>query len=209
MFKLFLAWPRVIFINSLQMLNKKKWHAWTLLGWSRFCHQNSFLQKQSATPSNSKNSTQTGESSIQTIILPQSLSDWQYLGDTGYHKLSFSHWHLEVSKHLSAWETDVLSFLKTIWRCGSSALFVWLLCSELILFPWLSLCDIKVFQALVLAHLLISSSWLQNCPFCKPSIIVKYGLPLNIYRNCTLAPLCVSLVPFVFYTTNLFSNTVE
>ena len=43
------------------------------------------------------------------IILPQSLSDQQYLGDTCYHKLSFRHLHLEVSKHRSAWETDVLS----------------------------------------------------------------------------------------------------
>ena len=57
---------------------------------------------------------QIWEYSIQIIILPQSLSDRQYLGDTGYHKLSFRHWHLEVSKHRSAWETDVLSFLKTI-----------------------------------------------------------------------------------------------
>ena len=101
---------------------------------------------------------QTGESSIQTIILPQSLSDWQYLGDTCSHKLSFGHLHLEVSKHRSAWETDVLCFLKTVTirRCGSPALYVWLRYSELILFPWLSLCDIKVFQALVSAHLLIS-----------------------------------------------------
>ena len=99
---------------------------------------------------------QIWEYSIQIIILPQSLSDRQYLGDTGYHKLSFRHWHLEVSKHRSAWETDVLSFLKTIGRCGSPALFFWLRYSELILFPWLSLCDIKVFQAFVSAHLLIS-----------------------------------------------------
>ena len=97
---------------------------------------------------------QIGKSSFQTMILPQSLSDLQYLGDTCYHKLSFRHWHLEVSKHRSAWETDVLSFLKTIGRCGSPALFFWLRYSELILFPWLSLCDIKVF--LLSAYLLIS-----------------------------------------------------
>ena len=83
-----------------------------------------------------QNNSQIWEFSTQTIILPQSLSDLQYLGDTGYHKQSFCHFHLEVSKHQSAWETDVLSFLNTTWRCGSPALFVWLLYSELILFPW-------------------------------------------------------------------------
>ena len=45
-------------------------------------------------------------------------------------------------------------------------------------------------------------NWLQNWPFCKPSTVVEYDLPLNIFRvrNGTLAPLCVSL---------MFSNTVE
>ena len=94
-----------------------------------------------------QNNSQIRESSIQTIILPQSLLDWQCLGDTVFHKLIFRHLHLEVSNHRlgSAWETDVLSFLKTIGRCGSPAFFVWLWYSELILFPWLNLCNIKVF----------------------------------------------------------------
>ena len=155
-FKLFLAWPRVIFMYSLQMLNKQKWYwwnNWNLLGWSRFCHQDSFLRRGNMKAAmwalsyskQQQSNIQTGESSIQTIILPQSLSDRQYLGDAGYHKLSLCHLHLEVSKYRSAWETDVLSFLKTIRRCGSPALFFWLRYSELILFPWLSLCYIKVY----------------------------------------------------------------
>ena len=61
-----------------------------------------------------QNNSQIGSFSIQTIILPQSLSDRQYLGNTDYQKLRFRHLHLEVSKHLSAQETDLLSFLKTI-----------------------------------------------------------------------------------------------
>ena len=148
---------------------------------------------------------QIWEYSIQIIILPQSLSDRQYLGDTGYHKLSFRHWHLEVSKHRSAWETDVLSFLKTIGRCGSPALFFWLRYSELILFPRLSLAILKYFKPLFQLTCSLADSWLQNWPFCKPSIIVEYGLPLNIFRNGTLAPSCVSLIPFGFYTTVLFA----
>ena len=34
-------------------------------------------------------------------------------------------------------------------------------------------------------------------------------MPLNIFRNGTLAPSCVSLIHFGFYTTVLFINTVE
>ena len=188
-FKLFLACPRVIFMYSLQMLNKQKWYGRNLLGWSR----NSFLRRGNMKAAmwalsyskQQQNNIQTGESSIQTIILPQSLSDRQYLGDTGYHKLSFRHWHLEVSKHRSAWETDVLSFLKTIGRCGSPALFFWLRYSELILFPRLSLAILKYFKPLFQLTCSLADSWLQNWPFCKPSIIVEYGLPLNIFRNGT------------------------
>ena len=39
---------------------------------------------------------------------------------------------------------------------------------------------------------------MQNLPFCKPSTVVEYCLPLNM--NGTLAPSCVSLIPVGFYT---------
>ena len=40
-------------------------------------------------------------------------------------------------------------------------------------------------------------------------LIAEYGLALNIFRNGSLAPSCVSLIPFGFNTTVLLSNTVE
>ena len=67
---------------------------------------------------------------------------------------------------------------------------------------------LKCFKPMLQLTYSLADSRLQNWPFCKPSISVEYGLPLNIFRNSTLAPSCISLDPFRFYTTVLFSNTV-
>ena len=68
---------------------------------------------------------------------------------------------------------------------------------------------LKCFKPLLQLSYSLADSWLQNWPFCKPPMIVEYGLPLNIFRSGIKASLCVSLIPFRFCTTVLFSNTVE
>ena len=60
---------------------------------------------------------------------------------------------------------------------------------------------LKCFKPLLQLTCSLADSWLQTWPFCKAFDFIKYGLFLNIFRNGFLAPSCVSLVPFRFYTT--------
>ena len=76
-----------------------------------------------------QNNSQIRESSIQTIILPQSLLDWQYLGDTVFHKLIFSPFasgSLKPPTRISMgnWCTQLLEDDWTLWFASIFCLVV-------------------------------------------------------------------------------------
>ena len=111
--------------------------------------------------------SQIWEYSIQSIIFQQSLSDWQY-------------WMIPANFAICIWKSQSKDFL--FCRC----ILNWF-CS----LGW-ACAILKNLKLLLQLTKSLADSWLQNWPFCKPSTIVQYGLPLNIFRKCFKHPVVLA-----------------